>query len=290
MLRFFLIFNFNFLTLFSQNYSISRTIDSLSILNNYSEALKLTQLNPNNKGKFFYYNKACLFSQLNEIDSTEYYINFFLKIKTGHYDIWYDYSLENFRKSNKWKRVDSILNYEFEAENPNIKNPTLAKKILRIGIIDQNYRGKLISTEKIFSNTSEIFKKIKAQTDSLDKTTEIFIQKILDSCNFWPGISYVGKKSNHYGVLLYQHTENNCRKKNYVFMKEAFRLSEINNNEFAMITDRVRIGKGKPQIYGTQFKMGEHKKLILSGKINIKKINKNREKIGLPALKQDGFL
>jgi hypothetical protein len=264
--------------LLSQNRTVLRTIDSLTIIDKYKEALYLYQNHEVKNNRIYYYNIACLFSQLNILDSADYYIKIFMKIPSRHFDLWCDESFKNYRKTDEWLIIDSLLFKEFILETANVKNQKLSLSIYKLGMIDQLYTGKLLKTEQIFTNTSKIYDKVKHETDSIYNTSFLFIKRIIDSCQFWPGITYVGIKSNHYGFLLYQHFNSNYRIEYYQYMFKAFENKEITNLEFAKITDRVEIDKGKDQIYGTHYKKNDKNKLILFANKNLVTINKNRKK------------
>src|SRR5262245_51144374 len=71
----------------------------------------------------------------------------------------------------------------------------------------------------------------------------------------WPGKSLVGAAGAHDAWLLVQHADRDreFQKKCLELMKPLAANGEVSKTDFAYLTDRVLVGDGKKQIYGTQF-------------------------------------
>ena len=97
----------------------------------------------------------------------------------------------------------------------------------------------------------------------------------------WPGKPLVGADGAHAAWLLVQHADadrefqERCLKQ----MKKA-RHGEVAPEDIAYLEDRVRVGKGQPQIYGTQLK-------TVGGEMKLKEVedratlNQRREEVGM---------
>jgi hypothetical protein len=98
----------------------------------------------------------------------------------------------------------------------------------------------------------------------------------------WPGTTLVGLAGCQAGWLLVQHADHDR-----TFQKQCLTLLEkaVENNEapaslLAYLTDRIRVGDGQPQLFGTQLN-SNHDPLPMEDETCV---NELREKVGLPPL------
>ena len=70
----------------------------------------------------------------------------------------------------------------------------------------------------------------------------------------WPTISKVGEKASSYAFLIVQHCHDLDFKKHCLSLMKKENNSEVSKSKIALLTDRILVDEGKPQIYGTQFK------------------------------------
>lgn len=71
----------------------------------------------------------------------------------------------------------------------------------------------------------------------------------------WPSASRVGEQGAHDAWLLAQHADRDraFQREVLVLMGAAVAEGEASGSDFAYLTDRVRIGMGELQVYGTQY-------------------------------------
>jgi len=103
----------------------------------------------------------------------------------------------------------------------------------------------------------------------------------------WPDIDLVGKEASHLAWLIVQHADHDVefQEKCLKLMKQKLKEKKIDPIEVAYLTDRVRVNKGKKQIYGTQFYLSKNGKLIPRPIYDKKNLDKRRKKLDLGILR-----
>lgn len=102
----------------------------------------------------------------------------------------------------------------------------------------------------------------------------------------WPGKSLVGEDGANAAWLLVQHATQDpafmkrCRD----LMKRAMEKGEASPQDFAYLEDRVRLQRGKPQLYGTQFIQDSKGRLVLQPLKDPEDVDERRRKMGLMPL------
>jgi hypothetical protein len=71
----------------------------------------------------------------------------------------------------------------------------------------------------------------------------------------WPGAPTVGEDGSSAAWLLVQHADQDVgfQERALALLQEAVAAGEASAREAAYLTDRVRVNRGLPQLYGTQF-------------------------------------
>ena len=70
----------------------------------------------------------------------------------------------------------------------------------------------------------------------------------------WPGKALVGEKGSAAAWTILQHADVPTRKRFLPLMEAAVASGDLHGSLYATTVDRVRIGDGLPQLYGTQFR------------------------------------
>lgn len=124
--------------------------------------------------------------------------------------------------------------------------------------------------------------------DSVYRTNEVQLQKIFNDKGF-VGYDIGGEKGSKNFWLLVQHCDHNPAFQNEVLQKMKLEVTKNNANaeNYAFLTDRVKINTGEKQIYGTQVafnsKIAQAYPIKLKDSINV---NKRRKAIGLEPLEK----
>ena len=102
----------------------------------------------------------------------------------------------------------------------------------------------------------------------------------------WPGKSLVGEDGSHAAWLLVQHATqdpgfmDHCRG----LMDRAVKYGEASPKDYAFLVDRVRLQRGKMQLYGTQFITDRQGRLILQPLKDPEEVDERRSKMGMEPL------
>lgn len=99
----------------------------------------------------------------------------------------------------------------------------------------------------------------------------------------WPGPGLVGMDGTEAAFLLVQHAEHSFQEEMLPLVEKAYRAGELRGQDYALLKDRVLVGEGKPQIYGTQATFGG-KELTPSPIEDEANVDKRRAEVGLPPL------
>jgi len=103
----------------------------------------------------------------------------------------------------------------------------------------------------------------------------------------YPNIDKIGVEASDSLWLLLQHSDLDRE-----FQIECLDLMKklenghINKKNIAYLEDRVRVGMGKPQLYGTQFHRREDGKLVLREIEDIKNVDQRRKEMELGTLEE----
>jgi hypothetical protein len=101
----------------------------------------------------------------------------------------------------------------------------------------------------------------------------------------WPGKSLVGTDGAQAAWLLVQHADHDrlFQKRCLDLLKVAVEKGEATGEQLAYLTDRVRVGEKKPQVYGTQLQWADGR-LRLQPIEDEANVDRRRKAVGLPPL------
>lgn len=117
---------------------------------------------------------------------------------------------------------------------------------------DERLRKRSISLIQTFGLYSRQVKRIEKKIRKSDKSNTKFIKKYLTKNNF-PIVSKSGRKVADSAWLIVQHSNDIDLMKAVLEIMKTSSIRDQNPNNFALLTDRISINLGQPQIYGTQF-------------------------------------
>ncbi|HLK58470.1 MAG TPA: carboxypeptidase-like regulatory domain-containing protein [Chthonomonadaceae bacterium] len=129
-----------------------------------------------------------------------------------------------------------------------ITNPALRAELLQMVKEDQDIRNTWIQhgvdhpDKAIEDRMSEI------DAHNLERMKEIVRQYR------WPGPDLVGVDGSEAAFLLVQHAQLTFQKEMLPHVRRAYRAGQLQGQDYALLLDRVLVGEGKPQVYGTQAK------------------------------------
>jgi hypothetical protein len=157
-------------------------------------------------------------------------------------------------------------------------NDSLARALEIINQDDQELRMKL-NTDISSTDKLDLYKQIQNK----DSANIIKIEAIIEKWGY-PGNSLVGNQSST-AFLVIQHASLEIQEKYYPLLLAASEKGELSKSSVALLTDRIRVRKGQPQIYGSQLsdKDGDGK-YEFDPIENEVEVNKRRFEIGMESI------
>jgi hypothetical protein len=89
--------------------------------------------------------------------------------------------------------------------------------------------------------------------EEADRNHRVAVERIFTRYG-WPKRSIVGREAAHRFWLLVQHQPPELQRRMLPELEVAARQGEASRSDYAYLHDRVRLGEGKPQRWGTQAK------------------------------------
>jgi hypothetical protein len=153
----------------------------------------------------------------------------------------------------------------------------LRKELLRMRKEDQEARQNVIHERHPDAAAVQ-------KVQDIDRKNTERMKEIIDK-HGWPGHSLVGKDGAHAAWLLVQHADKDreFQKRCLQLLERAVKAKEATGVDLAYLTDRVRIGENKKQVYGTQFREadGKMEPFPIEDEANV---DKRRKELGLSSL------
>ena len=174
---------------------------------------------------------------------------------------------------------------------PSTLNKALEAELIKMGADDQKYRG-VIEAEALkmasagtAKASAEFVAAVKSQ-DEIDARNMVRLEEVIKQ-HGWPGKSLVGNEASQAAFLILQHTDLTRQQKYLPLLKKAARKGDARPADVAMLEDRILVGRGKKQIYGTQVRSGPDTggKLVLAPIEDEEHVDKRRASVGLMPLK-----
>jgi hypothetical protein len=116
---------------------------------------------------------------------------------------------------------------------------------------DQKHRREVMQIINQFGWGSKEAEAKWKEIKPIDSLNLLIVTQLIDTKG-WLGSEIIGGKGNHTLFLVIQHADLQTQEKYLPVMKEAVTKGNANAKSMALLEDRVALGQGKKQIYGTQ--------------------------------------
>lgn len=103
----------------------------------------------------------------------------------------------------------------------------------------------------------------------------------------WPTAKLVGEEAAQAAFLIAQHADHDrtFQRRALNLLEGAYAQGDVSGRPVAMLTDRLRVAEGRPQVYGTQAKMTQDG-IALAPVDNENSLDVRRDTMGLPPINQ----
>ncbi|MGE0568491.1 MAG: DUF6624 domain-containing protein [Bacteroidia bacterium] len=232
-----------------------------------------------------YYNTACLYSLLGSKDTAFMYLDKALKGDSGLYVVS-DPDLYNLSLDKRWQKIQTNQLKKVEQRSgKKYEKPDLTLKLLNMKMKDQAYYYEMEVIRNKFGENSPKIDSIWKIKEAINEANQKEIESIIARYG-WPKISVVGLNATSTAFLIIQHSDIKRQNKYLPLLKKACESNEAEWQDYALMKDRVLLGEGKKQLFGSQVKYNEkEKKYELSPLENPEEVDKRRMKMGLGPLK-----
>lgn len=168
-------------------------------------------------------------------------------------------------------------------EPNSVGDPALQAELLARAKKDQDVREKLIREQRAQGLSERQFPAdILKEMQAIDAENLAWIRDVVDERG-WPGKTLVGPDGSHAAWLLVQHSGLDFQKKCLTLLTAAVKAGEADSKDLAYLTDRVLLGEGKKQLYGTQVREVDGK-LVPQPVEDEANLDKRRKEVGLPPI------
>jgi hypothetical protein len=256
-----------------QLYNIKNYAKSTS---KYKEAFTIEQKNSND-----YYNAACSAALSGKKDLAFEWLN--QALKNGWTNLQHmksDTDLKTLHNDKNWDKLIAAIQQEIDKGAVGIDKP-LQAELIAIYNDDQTIRQHYMTALKEFGNQSKQADSIAKIMGYKDSINLIKVKDILDKRG-WVGPNKVGAQANMTLFLVIQHSDLETQQKYLPMMREAVKNKNAQSSALALLEDRVALGEGKKQIYGSQIgydsKTKKNYVLPLEDPDNV---DQRREEVGL---------
>lgn len=147
---------------------------------------------------------------------------------------------------------------------------------------DQRYRALLQPlTEAGYTFDSDTVQQVYTQMVRTDSSNMVIVDQILDEYG-WLGIDEVGYQANSAIFLVIQHAPHAVQEQYLPAMRKAVADGKAAGSSLALLEDRVALGKGEPQIYGSQIvTLHKTNETFVEPIANPDSVNQRRAEVGL---------
>ena len=160
----------------------------------------------------------------------------------------------------------------------------LTAQLDSIHIKDQKYRQMITDVEAKHGYESKEMKDLRKTINKNDSANLVQVINILEKYG-WLGADAVGEQGNTTIFLVIQHSDQKTQEKYLPMMRQAVKNGKAKGSQLALLEDRVAMGQGKKQIYGSQIsrdqKTGKYFVAPIEDEPNV---NKRRAAVGLMPL------
>lgn len=165
------------------------------------------------------------------------------------------------------------------ADSLAVKMPELREELLAMEAADQQVREPMQQPGFDFQNMPP---EIAAAMDSVDSVNQSRLRAIIDEQG-WPTAAMVGRDGIAAIFLIIQHAELPFQQEALPHVRQWYEEGAIHGQSVALMTDRVLLKEGEPQLYGTQSEIIDGEVIVLP-LADSARVDKRRAELGLPPL------
>jgi hypothetical protein len=199
---------------------------------------------------FLAHNFACALTKNNEPDSAFKYLYMDLRHDSTPF-VLTDPDLLPLRHSKQWPDFEQRTLNAIKAKYPQVKDFPLAAKLWELLARDQAYYYEIDIAEKKLGMNSPVALALWEAKHALNDKNVKELDSIIN-IKGWPKKTEVGSLAASAAFLIIQHSTFELQQKYLPTIKTLCEQGEASWQSYALMYDRVQIGQGKAQLYGSQ--------------------------------------
>ncbi len=164
-------------------------------------------------------------------------------------------------------------------------NAALKQELATIYESDQKPRYDIDSVVRVYGRSSQQWQQHWQKISKTDSINLASVERIIQQYGY-PGQSVVGLKLGNTVWLVIQHSPLAVQEKYLPLIQKAADNGEMEKSNLALLVDRIRMYKGKKQLYGTQISISSTGKKYFHPIEDKANVNKRREKVGLGPIEE----
>ena len=231
------------------------------------------------------YNAACTWALASVPDSAFYHLNRLATKSnyTNYSHITADSDLNSLHVDTRWKPLLEKVKSNKDKSEENLNKPLVAI-LENIYVEDQKYRQQIDDIQQKYGWESKEMKDHWKIINEKDSVNLIKVEAILDQ-HGWLGADVVGGQGNSTLFLVIQHSNQKTQEKYLPMMRDAVKNGKAQGGSLALLEDRVALGQGKRQLYGSQIgRDPETQAYFVSPLEDPDNVDKRRAEVGLEPL------
>ena len=238
------------------------------------------------------YNAACAYALAEDQDNAFYHLFYLAENPNIKYkDLQHvsnDTDLNFLHADDRWDKLIKTVEANKQEYEKDLDLPLVA--ILdTIYQLDQGYRREIRAIEEKYGRESEEMQAHWRKIIEADSINLIKVKEVLDERG-WLGANVIGDQGNRTLFLVIQHADPETQVQYLPMMRDAVKNGNASPSSLALLEDRVALGQGKRQIYGSQIgrdpETGEYFVLPL---VDPEKVNERRAEVGLRQIEEYVF-
>jgi hypothetical protein len=128
-----------------------------------------------------------------------------------------------------------------------------------------------------------------APVHAIDRWNTARMRQVLTE-HGWPGHAAAGEDGSNAAWLIVQHAPLDLQEQALALLSDAVARGDASPLNLAYLTDRVRMHRGEPQVYGTQY-LGRGETLLMHEVEDPEHLDERRAAVGLgPQAEYDAFM
>lgn len=159
-----------------------------------------------------------------------------------------DKDINSLHKDPRWK---ILVNKISKRQSGTQVNQGLMMILDSVYDADQTSRQKTSMIKDQYESGSIQLEEHLKRISAIDSLNLIKVKQVLEEYG-WSGAEIVGEKGNKTLFLVIQHADLKTQETYLPMMREAVKSGNAKNSDLALLEDRVALGQGRKQIYGSQ--------------------------------------